>query len=203
MLEIKDVFKSFGEKKVLGGVSLKVDGEAVALMGESGGGKTTILRIIADLEKADGGEIIKTGKTAVAFAEPRLFDNVRVIDNVTCVMPKENGRQQNEKRARELLDSLLLGGAEHLYPRELSSGMAARVSLCRALAYGAENIVLDEPLRTLDEETKGAVIDVLKREFDGKSVIMITHDGADAMALCKRTVVLADGKIREKTEDPE
>jgi len=198
MLEIKDIFKSFGEKEVLSGASLKADGEAVALMGESGSGKTTLLRIIADLEKADSGKVIKTGKTAVAFAEPRLFENVRVIDNVTCVMMRENGRQKNEKRARELLLSLGLGGEEHLYPRELSSGMAARVSLARALAFDAENVLLDEPLRALDEGTRGAVIDVLRRELKGKSVVLITHDEGDAAALCERTVVLADGKISEK-----
>lgn len=198
MLEIKDVFKAFGDKEVLRGASICADGEAVALMGESGSGKTTILRILAGLEKADGGEVSVTGKTAVSFAEPRLFDGVRVIDNVTCVMPKENGRLSNEKRARELLKSLLLERAENMYPRELSSGMAARVSLCRALAYGADNIILDEPLRALDEETKAAAIEVLRRELCGKSTIMITHDGGDAMALCKRVFLLADGKITEK-----
>ena len=70
MLEIKDVFKAFGDKEVLRGASIRADGEAVALMGESGSGKTTILRILAGLEKADGGEVSVTGKTAVAFAEP-------------------------------------------------------------------------------------------------------------------------------------
>ena len=198
MLEIKDVFKSFGEKEVLCGTSLIADGETVALMGESGSGKTTVLRILAGLEKADGGAVNVTGKTAVAFAEPRLFEGVRVIENVTCVMPRENGKTNNEKRARELLNSLLLGGAEHMYPRELSSGMAARVSLARALAYGAENILLDEPLRALDEGTKEAVIDVLRRELKGKSALMITHDGGDAYALGARKFLLADGKISEK-----
>lgn len=203
MLEIKDVFKSFGEKEVLCGATLSADGETVALMGESGSGKTTLLRIISGLEKADGGEVSVTGKTAVAFAEPRLFESVRVLENITCVMPRENGRQKNEKRARELLLSLLLGGAEHLYPRELSSGMAARVSLARALAFDADNILLDEPLRALDEGTKEAVIDVLRRELEGKSVVMITHDGGDSDALCRRKVFLYDGKIHENPKNPE
>ena len=113
-------------------------------------------------------------------------------------MPKENGRSSNEKRARELLKSLLLERAENMYPRTLSSGMAARVSLARAIAYGADNIIFDEPFRALDEETKAAAIEVLRRELDGKSAIMITHDGGDAMALCKRVFLLADGKITEK-----
>lgn len=197
MIEVKDVSKSFGDKRVLCGASLEVDNEIVALMGESGSGKTTLLRVIASLEKADEGEVDVIGKTAVSFAEPRLFDRFRVIDNVTCVMPKENGKAKNEKRARELLCSLLPDGAEKLYPRELSSGMAARVSLARALAYGAENVLLDEPFRALDEDTKKAVIALLKKELAGKSVLMITHDGSDADALGARKFFLSDGKISE------
>ena len=198
MIEVKDVSKSFGDKSVLCGATLKVDGGIAALMGESGSGKTTLLRVIASLEKADEGEVTATGKTAVAFAEPRLFERFRVLDNVTCVMARENGRQSNEKRARELLHLFMLDGAEKLYPRELSSGMAARVSLARALAYGAENVLLDEPLRALDEETKKAVIEVLKMELEGKSVVMITHSEADADALGARKYLLSDGKISEK-----
>lgn len=197
MIEVKDVSKSFGDKSVLCGASLAIDGDIVALMGESGSGKTTLIRVIASLEKADAGDVNVTGKTAVAFAEPRLFESVRVLENVTCVMPKENGKEDNEKRARELLDLLLLGGAEKLYPRELSSGMAARVSLARAIAYDAENILLDEPLRALDDETKKAVVALLKKEFVGKSVVMITHDGSDADALGARKYLLSDGKISE------
>lgn len=197
MIEVKDVFKSFGDKIVLCGASLKADGGIAALMGESGSGKTTLLRVIASLEKADSGDVNVTGKTAVSFAEPRLFDRFRVLDNVTCVMPKENGKAENEKRAREFLRVLLPDGTEKLYPRELSSGMAARVSLARALAYGAENVLLDEPLRALDEETKKAVIALLKKELAGKSVLMITHDGGDADALGARKYLLSDGKISE------
>lgn len=198
MIEVKDVSKSFGDKNVLCGASLGVTGECAALMGESGCGKTTLLRVIASLEKVDAGDVNVLGKTAVAFAEPRLFEHFRVIDNVTCVMPRENGKAKNEKRARELLRSLLPDGAEKQYPRELSSGMAARVSLARALAFDAENILLDEPLRALDEETKGAVIEVLKKEIFGKSVIIVTHSESDADALGARKYLLVDGKISEK-----
>lgn len=202
MFEITDVFKSFSDKDVLRGASLSVKNKSAALMGESGSGKTTILRIIASLEKVDSGSVNVSGKTAVAFSEPRLFDKFRVMENVTCVMPKTVSKAEKEARARKLLTDLLLEGAERMYPRELSSGMAARVAIARALAFDADNILLDEPLRALDDETKKAVIDVLKKELLEKSVLIITHDCASADALCSETFVLANGKITKKNKDP-
>ena len=114
MFEITDVFKSFSDKDVLRGASLSVKNKSAALMGESGSGKTTILRIIASLEKVDSGNIGISGKTAVAFSEPRLFDKFRVMENVTCVMPKTMSKAEKEARARVLLTDLLLDGAERM-----------------------------------------------------------------------------------------
>ena len=195
MFELKDVSKSFGEKSVLRGIYLKADGETVALMGESGSGKTTAMRIIAGLEKADGGEVIADGKTAVVFAEPRLFENASVIENITCVMERTMSKEEKNRLALELLDELLMSDAAYMYPSELSSGMAARVSIARALASGADNFLLDEPFGALDDAVREKVTAVAKDRLKGKSVLLITHSEGDAKALASRTLILSDGKI--------
>jgi len=197
MFELKDVYKSFGDKRVLDGVSVKADGETVALMGESGSGKTTAMRIIAGLEKADGGEINVEGKTAVVFAEPRLFESASVIENITCVMDRTMPKDEKKRLAEELLAAFGLDDAAHMYPNELSSGMAARVSLARALASGADNFLFDEPFGALDEAVRGKVISAVKERLKGKSVLLITHSDSDAKAMTKQTLTLTGGKISE------
>ena len=193
MLEIRDVIKSFGDKRVLCGASLRADGSSVALTGGSGSGKTTLLRILAGLETADGGDVITTGKTAFVFAEPRLFD-VSVLENVVCVMDKNVPKTENERRACEILESLGLSDASKLRLRELSSGMAARVSVARAIAYNADNYLLDEPFRALDEKTADMVKKYVFSALRGKSVIMVTHENFD-VKLCDMHVHIEDGKV--------
>lgn len=193
MLEMKNVEKSFSGKAVLRGATLASNGETVALMGESGSGKTTVLRILASLEKADAGQTCVTGKTAVVFAEPRLFENKTVLENITCVM--DGKKAENERRARELLLCVGLDGTETKRAGELSSGMAARVSICRALAANADNYLFDEPFKALDEGSRENVMIFLKKELDGKSAVLITHDKKDADFLCSKTYHLGNGTI--------
>lgn len=195
MFTLYDIFKSFGDKSVLCGASLEVSGETVALMGASGSGKTTLLRIAAGLEKADGGDVYIEGKTAVVFAEPRLFPNARVLENVACVADVNTPKAENIAAAREILEELLLSDALDAYPSELSSGMAARVALARALIYDADNYLLDEPFGALDDAVRETVISAVKKRLKGKSVLLITHSESDAKALAARTLVLSEGKI--------
>ena len=198
MLKMTEVFKSFDQKRVLCGASIEADGKTVALMGGSGSGKTTVLRILSSLEMADGGEVFVDGKTAVVFAEPRLFDSVSVTENVAAVMDKSVPKAERTRRAEEILSSLGLGDEIRSKPSELSSGMAARVSLARALAFDADNYLLDEPFKALDEETKKQVARYVLESLKNKSVIMITHSEAEA-SLCDEIFILEDGKITEKT----
>ena len=193
MLEISNVYKSFGEKNILCGASLESDGTSVALMGASGSGKTTVLRILAGLEKADAGEVKSTGKTAFVFAEPRLFD-VSALENVYCVIKGDISKSEKEQSARRILENLGLSDALSLHPRELSSGMAARVSLARAIAFDADNYLLDEPFRALDESTSETVKKYVFGKLKGKSVIMVTHDPSDAR-LCDTVMTINEGKI--------
>lgn len=198
MLKMTEVFKSFDQKRVLCGASIEADGKTVALMGGSGSGKTTVLRILSSLENADGGEVFADGKTAVVFAEPRLFDSVSVTENVAAVMDKSVPKAERARRAEEILSSLGLGDEIISKPSELSSGMAARVSLARAIAYDADNYLLDEPFKALDEETKKQVARYVFGTLKNKSVIMITHSEAEA-SLCDEIFILEDGKISKKT----
>ena len=195
MLKLSKIEKSFGEKKVLSDVSLCVKkGECAMLFGASGCGKTTLLRIAAGLENRDGGSVERNGKIAVVFAEPRLFPTVTVLENITAVMPRKNKKQAREK-AKIILESLGLAGAEDLYPHELSTGMAARVSLARAVAYGADIYLMDEPFKSLDPEIKKSVVSYLKKFFSDKAVLIISHDRAEALMLSADAYWMENGML--------
>lgn len=200
MLKLSDITKSFGERCVLSGVSLSLEkGDVAVLSGMSGGGKTTLLRIAAGLEKADSGSVEKDGTVAVVFAEARLFPSVSVLENVTCVM--RGDKRENAKRAEKLLSMLGLSDAKDLYPREISSGMAARVSIARALAYDADIYLLDEPLKSLDEALKMQVMQDLKEFFKTKAVLIISHDEAEAEMLATVRYRLCDSVLMKIEKD--
>ena len=200
MLKLSDITKSFGERCVLSSVSLSLEkGDVAVLSGMSGGGKTTLLRIAAGLEKADSGFVEKDGTVAVVFAEARLFPSVSVLENVTCVM--RGDKRENAKRAEKLLSMLGLSDAKDLYPREISSGMAARVSIARALAYDADIYLLDKPLKSLDEALKMQVMQDLKEFFKTKAVLIISHDEAEAEMLATVRYRLCDSVLMKIEKD--
>ena len=194
MLTLCDIRKSFGDKTVLDGASLSVKrGEIAVISGVSGGGKTTLMRIAAGLETADGGAVTREGRLAVVFAEARLFAGATVLENVTLVM---NGtKKENVGRAMKILEALGLSDAASLYPREISTGMAARVSLARAMAFDADIYLLDEPLKSLDAEWKRSVMGTLAEFFHTKAVFMISHDETEAKTLATARYALMDGKL--------
>ncbi len=200
MLKLLKIEKSFGEKKVLSETSLSVKkGDCVMLFGMSGCGKTTLLRIAAGLEKQDKGTVEKSGETAVVFAEPRLFSTATVLENVTAVM--RGDKKEAKKRASAILEAFGLGGAEKLYPSELSTGMAARVSLARAVAYDADIYLMDEPFKSLDAEIKRSVISYLKTFLSDKAVMIISHDRAEAEMMQADVYVMENGVLM-KSENP-
>ena len=192
-LSLENISKSYGENYVLKDISLRVENESVALMGKSGSGKTTLLRIAAGLENPDSGEVKSDGKIAFSFAEPRLFDNISILENVTCVM---NGDEKsNSDIAKEILSSLALSDVCEKKPSELSSGMAQRVSLARLIASGRDICLLDEPLHALDESTKGIVISALQKYLRGKCAIIVTHSEDEAKSLCQKIYTISDGVL--------
>ena len=195
MLKLSKIEKSFGQKKVLNGVSLSLDkGDIAMLYGMSGCGKTTLLRIAADLEKADKGKTERHGKIAVVFAEARLFPTATVLENITLVMRED--KQTAKRKAAEILKAFGLSDVEKLYPHELSTGMAARVSLARAVAYDADIYLMDEPFKSLDGEIKTRVIEYLKTFLKEKATLIISHDEAEADAMGGRIYRMAEGRLQ-------
>jgi ABC-type nitrate/sulfonate/bicarbonate transport system ATPase subunit len=180
LAEFKNITKKYENNTVLDKFSLKiVKGSKIAIMGESGCGKTTLLRIAAGLSKPDGGEFVSDEKKALMFQEPRLLPWKNALDNVKSVLPKEQ-----YPLADKYLSAVGLSDTADKYPRELSGGMAQRVAFARFLAFseadGATLLLLDEPLSALDDETTDKMIDLLKDFSKHKTVIIVTHDKNDA-----------------------
>ena len=191
MLELKNIKKSFSGRKILDVISLKVtDGEIMCIVGQSGGGKTTLLRCISGLERIDEGEMILDGRKfdpmsskealiGVVFQEYNLFPHLSVLENVTLA-PKialKKDPQAVEKEARQLLKKLALEGKENLYPYQLSGGQKQRVSIARALAMHPKILCYDEPTSALDPGLRDKVRDIiLSLKNESMTQIVVTHD---------------------------
>lgn len=191
MLELKNIKKSFSGRKILDGISLKVtDGEIMCIVGQTGGGKTTLLRCISGLERIDEGEMILDGRKfdpmsskealiGVVFQEYNLFPHLSVLENVTLA-PKialKKDPQAVEKEARQLLKKLALEGKENLYPYQLSGGQKQRVSIASALAMHPKILCYDEPTSALDPGLRDKVRDIiLSLKNESMTQIVVTHD---------------------------
>lgn len=191
MLELKNIEKSFSGRKILDGISLKVtDGEIMCIVGQSGGGKTTLLRCISGLERIDEGEMMLDGKRfdpmsskealiGVVFQEYNLFPHLSVLENVTLApeIALKKDPQAVEKEARQLLKKLALEGKENLYPYQLSGGQKQRVSIARALAMHPKILCYDEPTSALDPGLRDKVRDIiLSLKNESMTQIVVTHD---------------------------
>lgn len=175
-IRLENVSKSYGEKKVLDNLSLFIPyGSVTAVTGGSGCGKTTLLRLICGLEKADSGTISGVSKkeVSVLFQEDRLLPWLTALENVEAVI-----KDKKEKPlAAQILSDLGLGDKKDLssFPAELSGGMMRRVAIARALAYKSKVLILDEALRGLDEKNFENAASVISRYRDGRTVISVTH----------------------------
>lgn len=213
-LELRDVTKSFGPVLAVDGVSLSVGrGEVVALLGPSGCGKTSVLRIAAGLEHADGGQVLLGGQVAngpgvftppqcrglgMVFQSHALWPHMSVAQNVGFPL---SVRQVPAAQARERVGAMLeMVGLEGLGERPataLSGGQAQRVALARALVAEPAVLLLDEPFASLDTDLRAGLRDEL-RELQlrlGVSVLLVTHDRADARALADRVALMRLGRI--------
>ncbi len=188
MLKVNNLCVTLGGKPVLENFSLFCeDTGCTALMGASGIGKTTFLRVLAGLIKPDSGEVESTfTRVSVKFQEPRLFDWLTVKQNVAAVL--DGG--EADSVAEAWLASVGLENHLHKYPHELSGGMAQRVALARALAYGGDLLLLDEPFSAVDEATKAPLLDLIREYARSHAVILITHNREEAELLEARIVQL-------------
>ena len=188
IIEIEHLCKSFDGKAVLEDVSLTLEpGAAVCLMAPSGRGKTTLLRCIAGLEKPDGGQIIgRPERIGYVFQEDRLCDGFSAADNIRL----GTGRAVSEGDIRRHLAELGLAGSLDQPVRELSGGMRRRVAICRAVCFGGGLLLLDEPFKGLDAETRQQAAAYILRHRNGAAVVCVTHDREDAAALGAEIVAL-------------
>jgi len=186
--------RSYGERTVISGLNLRIErGEFVALLGESGCGKTTLLRALAGLDPIQGGRIDAPRRPAVVFQEHRLLPWDSLWRNVSLGMTGHDLRE----RATAALTEVGLGNRLDDWPRNLSGGQAQRVALARALVQEPELLLLDEPFAALDALTRirmhALVKELVARHQPG--VLLVTHDVDEAIALADRILVMRSGAI--------
>ncbi|MCR5657091.1 MAG: amino acid ABC transporter ATP-binding protein [Butyrivibrio sp.] len=230
MLEVKDVYKTFSSGYVLKGINFRVDkGEVVAVIGPSGQGKTTLLRCMSFLEKADKGTIIfddySHDMTSISpvdikkirmdmgfvFQNFNLFGNMTAYENVCegLVTARKMNKADAGKIAKEVLDKVGMLDRADRYPGELSGGQQQRVAIARAIAPNPKVILFDEPTSALDPELTGEVLDVMKKlAHEGTTMVVVTHEMSFARDVAKRVVfvdggvVVEEGKAKEFFDNP-
>ena len=180
-MKIQHLCKSFDGKVVLDHVSLTLEsGGTACLMAPSGRGKTTLLRCIAGLETPDSGQITDLPeRIAYVFQEDRLCDGFSAVDNIRLV----TGKALGEGEIRRHLEELGLAGILDQPVRELSGGMRRRVVISRAVCFGADLLLLDEPFKGLDDEARQQTADYILRHRGAAAILCVTHDREDAAAL--------------------
>lgn len=193
MLAIEDLSFRYGKETVLEGLSFVFPEESITgLTGASGVGKTTLLHLLCGLKKPSGGRVNNTLNTAVIFQEPRLFPWLTAYENVLAVC---HDKEKAERALSLLFPGETVGGK---YPDELSGGMKQRVSIARALAYEPEFLILDEPFKGLDAETKQRTIHTVFHSRPGTTFLLVSHEAED-LALCD-SVLRLSGKPADRLE---
>ena len=220
MLEVRDLYKRFGGLEVLKGVSLKVNkGDVTAIIGPSGGGKTTLLRCINFLERADRGmmvfgdetyDLATVGKRDIAairmrtgfvFQSFNLFSNKTALQNVTegLIVARRMPKAQAETVAMAALERVGLQDRAGHYPSQLSGGQQQRVAIARAVATNPEIIYFDEPTSALDPELIGEVLAVMRDlASSGMTMLVVTHEMRFAREVSSRVIFMEDGRIVEQ-----
>ena len=212
-IQIKNVFKRFGDFEALKDVSLSVNaGERVVICGPSGSGKSTLIRCINGLERHESGSIIVDGITlaergaslqqirsrvGMVFQQFNLFPHLTVLDNITLgpIRSKNLSREQANKLAMTYLERVKIPEQAQKYPRQLSGGQQQRVAIARALVNSPSILFADEPTGNLDSQTGTDVMNLFKDlHRNGQTIIIITHEEEVAMQ-AQRVITIRDGVI--------
>ena len=224
MIEVVGITKRFGDRTILDGISLRFErGTITAIVGPSGGGKSTLLRCINGLERFEEGKVVagdvvlhaRPGrgsataaqrdelqrlrrKVGMVFQQYGLFAHMTAIENVAEAPTQVLGtsKVEAERRAVELLERVGVAHRRDAYPREMSGGEQQRVAIARALAMGPEALLLDEPTSALDPERKASVVELLRSlAAEGTTFILVCHDPPLVRDLCDRAVELRAGRV--------
>lgn len=185
MIKLENICKSYDEKTVLDNIMAEFPDDSITcIMGESGAGKTTLVRIIEGLENADRGTVSGAGVVSFDFQEDRLINDISAADNIMLVLDKNDFGGHDKKTMRKIINENL---AEVLkdYPSDKSTGtysggMKRRVCLVRAMMKKSDTVILDEPFSGMDEETKILAAEYIKKHRDGRICIVVTHEKSDS-----------------------
>jgi len=215
-LSLQDVVKRFGTHTVIDRISLELDSvHCLALIGPSGGGKSTLLRIIAGLEYPNSGAVELNGRPieyhdeallrhrrsiGTVFQAFNLFPHLTALRNITLPLEKVHGRSREE--ARDLAEGTLrrfqLLDHSHKKPAELSGGQRQRVAIARAIAIKPQVVLLDEPTSALDPEMTAEVLELIEElKQEGRDLVLVTHEMGFARRLADRVALLSEGRIAE------
>ena len=217
LLQVNNLRKRFGELEVLKGVSFSLErGQVLALIGSSGGGKSTLLRCLNFLETADEGEILVNGKQlmtgteaeirnnrlhfGLVFQNFNLFPQYTVLENITLAptLLKLDSPEVIDRNARSLLQKVGLTEKAAAYPYQLSGGQQQRTAIARALALKPEILCFAEPTSALDPELTGEVLRVIRDlKNTGNTMIVVTHEMEFAKSVADVVIYMADGVIEE------
>ncbi|MDR2452353.1 MAG: ABC transporter ATP-binding protein [Candidatus Accumulibacter sp.] len=216
LVRINGVSFAYDDRPILKGIDMEVPrGKLVAIMGNSGCGKTTLLRLIGGQLKPTGGELLVDGQSVPAMAHDELyamrrrmgmlfqfgalFTDISVFENVAYLMREHTDLPEEIIRDMVLmkLNAVGLRGAHHLMPAELSGGMARRVALARAIALDPMLILYDEPFAGLDPISMGVIGQLIRRLNDalGATTLLVTHDVQEALSIADYAYFVADGQI--------
>ena len=217
LIETIDLKKNFGPIEVLKGVSVQVhQGEALAVIGPSGGGKSTFLRCLNLLEEPSGGDVIFEGqkinkkgtdvdiyrqKMGMVFQHFNVFPHMTVQQNITLapVLLKKKTQAEADKKAIQLLERVGLLDKKDEYPRKLSGGQKQRLAIVRALAMEPDVMLFDEPTSALDPEMVGEVLSVIRDLVKaGMTTVIVTHEMGFAREVSDRILFMSDGQIVEQ-----
>ena len=214
LLQIRGLVKRFGPRTVLDGIDADIrPGEALFVLGPSGGGKSTFLRCLNLLERPDAGQIHFRGQDVLArgadinryrrhvgmvFQHFNLFPHLTVLRNITLAptLLHLKTRREAERHARALLDRIGLADKANAYPPQLSGGQKQRIAIVRALAMSPDAILFDEPTSALDPEMVGEVLALMKElAHGGLTMVVVTHEIAFAREVADRLLFIDGGRI--------